>query len=197
MTAPTTPPVTTAAPIAVAESEGHHYFVMEFVDGVPITKFCDEHHLAMAARLELLYLDTSALVKLVQREPESEAAGGSAAWTLDGGARLKQIDQHVPGDISAAAFWLVAAAIHPDSELTLRDVGVNPTRIAVISILGRMHARIAGDVFHSTRVLGGELTCDLSVASSDLEATDITPEEVAAARQIASSGCHSLHSQAA
>jgi len=117
----------------------------------------------------------------VRREPESETAGGSAAWTLDGGARLKQIDQHVPGDISAAAFWLVAGAIHPDAELNLRGVGVNPTRIAVISILGRMHARIGGDVFHSTRVLGGEPTCDLSVATSELEATDITPEEVAAA----------------
>ena len=49
-------------------------------------------------------------------------------------------DELVPGDPSAAAFWLVAGAIHPAAELRLHDVGVNPTRRAVIDLLRRMGA---------------------------------------------------------
>ena len=55
---------------------------------------------------------------------------------------MQAIEQRVPGDVSAAAFWLVAGAIHPDAELTLHDVGVNPTRRAVIDILRAMGADI-------------------------------------------------------
>ena len=55
---------------------------------------------------------------------------------------MRAIEERVPGDVSAAAFWLVAGAIHPDAELTLRDVGVNPTRRAVIDILRAMGADI-------------------------------------------------------
>ena len=55
---------------------------------------------------------------------------------------MQAVDERVPGDVSAAAFWLVAGSIHPDAELTLRDVGVNPTRRAVIDLLRRMGADI-------------------------------------------------------
>ena len=55
---------------------------------------------------------------------------------------MRAVDERVPGDVSAAAFWLVAGAIHPDAELTLRDVGVNPTRRAVIDLLRSMGADI-------------------------------------------------------
>ena len=55
---------------------------------------------------------------------------------------MQAVDERVPGDVSAAAFWLVAGAIHPDAELTLRGVGVNPTRRAVIDILRSMGADI-------------------------------------------------------
>ena len=57
------------------------------------------------------------------------------------GRRCAQ-SERVPGDVSAAAFWLVAGAIHPDAELTLHDVGVNPTRRAIIDILRSMGADI-------------------------------------------------------
>src|SRR5688572_14799895 len=67
---------------------------------------------------------------------------GGVAWTVEGGAAVRAIDQRVPGDVSAAAFWLVAGSIHPDAELTLRDVGVNPTRRAVIDLLRAMGAEI-------------------------------------------------------
>jgi 3-phosphoshikimate 1-carboxyvinyltransferase len=104
------------------------------------------------------------------------------AWTLEGGTRVEAIDQVVPADVSAAAFWLVAGAIHPDAELTLHDVGINPTRRAIIDLLRSMGAEIderppgAGgdpDV--------GELIADLTVRSSDLRAIDLGPADVAAA----------------
>ena len=118
----------------------------------------------------------------VRREPAESSGGGSVAWTLEGGARLRPLDERVPVDPSAAAFWLVAGAIHPDAELMLRGVGVNPTRRAAIDFLVRMGARIqetslgdapAGDV--------GEPLADLTVRSSELAAIDLGPEEVAAA----------------
>jgi 3-phosphoshikimate 1-carboxyvinyltransferase len=108
------------------------------------------------------------------------------AVSLEGGTTVQAIDQHVPADVSAAAFWLVAGSIHPDAELTLRDVGVNPTRRAVIDILRAMGADIeerpggppggpAGDP------AVGEPIADLVVRSADLRAVDLGPADVASA----------------
>jgi 3-phosphoshikimate 1-carboxyvinyltransferase len=122
----------------------------------------------------------------IQREDD----GGRVAWTVQGGVAVRAIDQHVPGDVSAAAFWLVAGAIHPDAELTLRDVGVNPTRRAVIDILRAMGAdieeRIVDDASSSAIASGaddgvGEPLADLVVRSSELRGIDLGPADVAAA----------------
>lgn len=51
-------------------------------------------------------------------------------------------DIDVPGDISSAAFWLAAAALHPDAELRIRDVGLNPSRLAIVEVLREMGADI-------------------------------------------------------
>jgi 3-phosphoshikimate 1-carboxyvinyltransferase len=121
----------------------------------------------------------------VGREPAASSGGAPVAWTVEGGVRLRPLDERVPADVSAAAFWLVAGAIHPDAELTLRSVGVNPTRRAAIDILVRMGAQI-----EERPVLGaagplepeaGEPLADLTVRSSELHAIDIGPAEVAAA----------------
>ncbi|MGA3057865.1 MAG: 3-phosphoshikimate 1-carboxyvinyltransferase [Candidatus Limnocylindrales bacterium] len=127
----------------------------------------------------------------VRREPATSSGGGPVAWTLDGGARLRPLDERVPADPSAAAFWLVAGAIHPDANLTLRAVGVNPTRRAAIDILIRMGARIAETAVSGTATAGGaaaagpddagEPLADLAVQSSELRAVDLGPAEVAAA----------------
>ena len=69
-------------------------------------------------------------------------ARGGGGDQLEGGRTMQAIDERVPGDVSAAAFWLVAAAIHPDADLVLRGVGVNPTRRAVIDLLRAMGADI-------------------------------------------------------
>ena len=94
---------------------------------------------------------------------------------------MQAIDQRVPGDMSAAAFWLVAAAIHPDAELTLRDVGVNPTRRAILDLLIRMGADLDERPHAGPDDGIGEPLADVTVRSSDLRAIDLGPAEVAAA----------------
>ena len=108
--------------------------------------------------------------------------GEGVALTVEGGTAVQAIDQHVPADISAAAFWLVAATIHPDAELTLRDVGVNPTRRAIIDLLRSMGADIdERPTSASSGADEGEPTADLVARSSDLAAIDLSPADVAAA----------------
>ena len=61
---------------------------------------------------------------------------------LAGGQHVAPLDEQVTGDVSSAVFWLVAGACHPDAELTLEGVGVNPTRRRAIDLLLAMGARI-------------------------------------------------------
>ena len=112
----------------------------------------------------------------------TDAPDGSVAWTVQGGMTVHALSERVPGDVSAAAFWLVAAAIHPDAELILRDVGVNPSRRAVIDILRSMGADIEERPHGDGPDAGiGEPLADLVVRSSSLRAVDLGPADVAAA----------------
>jgi 3-phosphoshikimate 1-carboxyvinyltransferase len=120
----------------------------------------------------------------VDRHDEAGAAGGPVAWSIEGGRDVRAIDETVPADISAAAFWLVAGAAHPDAELVLPGVGVNPTRRGVIDLLRAMGAEI--DEIPTDRAGAaddgaGEPTADLRVRSSALSAIDLSPADVAAA----------------
>lgn len=74
----------------------------------------------------------------------------------------------VPGDISSAAFWLVAASIIPGSELTLRNVGVNPTRTGILDVLIDMGADIT---LINKRFSGKEPVADIVVKSAALHGT--------------------------
>jgi 3-phosphoshikimate 1-carboxyvinyltransferase len=116
--------------------------------------------------------------------------GGGVAWSVEGGRAVQAIDQRVPGDVSAAAFWLVAGSIHPDAELTLREVGVNPTRRAIIDLLRAMGADIderpadgvpPGPGDDDGDAGAGEPMADLVVRSANLRAIDLGPADVAAA----------------
>lgn len=120
-------------------------------------------------------------VTVTRTDAEPSAGRGEVAWSVVGGVPVRAIDEAVPGDISAAAFWLVAAAIHPDAELTLTGVGVNPTRRGVIEILRRMGARIDERPMRPGDDGVGEPIADLTASSSDLEAIDLGPADVAAA----------------
>jgi 3-phosphoshikimate 1-carboxyvinyltransferase len=116
---------------------------------------------------------------------EAEGRQGAVAIIVEGGRAMTAIDERVPGDVSAAAFWLVAGAIHPDADLTVRGVGVNPTRRAVIDILRSMGADITETSIDGattgTDDGAGEPLADLRVRSSSLRGVDLAPADVAAA----------------
>jgi 3-phosphoshikimate 1-carboxyvinyltransferase len=111
----------------------------------------------------------------------TEADGTGVAVSLEGGSTVEALAERVPGDISAAAFWLVAGSLHPDAELTLREVGVNPTRRAVVDILGAMGASIEERPAALAGNDAGEPIADLVVRSAELRAIDLGPADVAAA----------------
>lgn len=94
---------------------------------------------------------------------------------LEGGGKLTACHIDVPADISSAAFFLVGAAISPGSDLTLRHVGMNPTRDGVINILRMMGADI--EVMHEKEV-GGEPVADLRIRSSRLQGIRIPEDQV-------------------
>jgi len=79
----------------------------------------------------------------------------------------------MPGDFSAAAFFLVAATIAPGSALVIRDVGVNPARTGLLDVLLSMGARIEQ---RNERAWGSEPVADLYVESSELRGTAVGPQ---------------------
>ncbi|ASC73977.1 3-phosphoshikimate 1-carboxyvinyltransferase [Halomicronema hongdechloris C2206] len=87
--------------------------------------------------------------------------------TVYGPAQLTGQTVIVPGDISSAAFWLVAAAITPGSELIIENVGVNPTRTGILEALQAMQADIT---LENQRLVTGEPVADLRVRHSQLQA---------------------------
>ncbi|GBO51625.1 5-Enolpyruvylshikimate-3-phosphate synthase [Pseudanabaena sp. lw0831] len=89
---------------------------------------------------------------------------------VKGGAKLVGQAVIVPGDISSAAFWLVAASIVPNSDLVVENVGVNPTRTGILEILTEMGADIT---YENQREVTGEPVADLRVRSSSLKACRI------------------------
>ena len=112
---------------------------------------------------------------------ETRTDDGHHEVRLTGPARVAAIDETVPADPSGAAFWLVAAAIHPDAELRLEAVSTNPTRRAIIDVLRRMGADIEEHDRPTTGGADGEPLADLVVRSSRLRAIDLEPADVAAA----------------
>ena len=89
--------------------------------------------------------------------------------TLEPPEDLYAVDIRVPGDISSAAFFLVAGAIVEGSELTIRNVGVNPTRTGILDVLHEMGADISISNFHDD----AEPVCDLTVKHSMLRGVEI------------------------
>jgi 3-phosphoshikimate 1-carboxyvinyltransferase len=100
-------------------------------------------------------------------------AGTSVA--VQGGQRLIGGVRRVPGDISSAAFWFVAAAALPDSEVTVENVGLNPTRTGILRVLERFGAgvRITPGPDHGDEPYGV-----VTVRHQALRAIEILPEEV-------------------
>ena len=108
------------------------------------------------------------------------AFGGHAAVdglrvSVAGGQRLQGQTLVVPGDFSSAAFWLVAAAALPGSRIDIEDVGLNPTRTALLGVLERFGARVRVEV---TATAAGEPRGSVTVEGDRTGSLDIAPEEV-------------------
>jgi 3-phosphoshikimate 1-carboxyvinyltransferase len=86
---------------------------------------------------------------------------------------LSAVDTEVPGDVSAAAFWLVAAAVHPEAEIHLPAVGLNPTRTGLLDVLSMMGADL--DVGEQ-RIVGEEPVADIVISSSRLDGVEVGGE---------------------
>ena len=94
---------------------------------------------------------------------------------LDGGGRLMGTSIDIPADVSSAAFLLVGASIAPGSDVLLKHVGMNPTRVGVLNILTLMGADIS---VLNPREIGGEPVADLQVRYAPLHGIDIPEDEV-------------------
>jgi 3-phosphoshikimate 1-carboxyvinyltransferase len=97
------------------------------------------------------------------------------AVAVEGGSRLSAARVEAPGDPSSAAFWAVAASLAPGSELVIRGIMANPTRIGFLNVLERMGADIR---LEKSAERAGEECVDLVVRSARLRATDIPATEV-------------------
>jgi 3-phosphoshikimate 1-carboxyvinyltransferase len=120
-------PIEYSLPVASAQVKSALLFAALQADGVSVIKETvpTRNH-------------TETMIKKFGGEIRSERG----VITLKGGQELKGVEVHVPGDISSAAFFLAAAAIVPESRVTLPSVGLNPTRTGIIEVLERMGADI-------------------------------------------------------
>ncbi len=100
----------------------------------------------------------------IQVDPETKSVTVTGYPTLRGQAVI------VPGDISSAAFWLVAGSIVPHAELLITNVGINPTRTGILEALDLMGANIVAE---NRREVAGEPVADLRVKYSQLKACEI------------------------
>ena len=95
--------------------------------------------------------------------------------SLMGGGELNACDIEVPSDISSAAFFIVAASIAKEADITLSAVNINPTRTGILDILALMGANIT---LTDERVVAGELVADIRVCSAELRGINIPQELV-------------------
>jgi 3-phosphoshikimate 1-carboxyvinyltransferase len=95
--------------------------------------------------------------------------------TLDPSPTLSPLALHIPGDLSSAAFPLVAAALLPGSEVTIERVGVNPTRTGLLDVLRAMGA---GVTVEDEREQGGEPVADVTMRASDLAGAEVSGHTV-------------------
>jgi 3-phosphoshikimate 1-carboxyvinyltransferase len=102
----------------------------------------------------------------------SAAAGVGHTVALAGPAKLRGREVLVPADFSSAAFFIVAACLAARDGLVIENVGINPTRIGLLTILREMGARIE---LRNERTLGAEPVADLLVLQSELHGIEVDP----------------------
>jgi 3-phosphoshikimate 1-carboxyvinyltransferase len=105
-----------------------------------------------------------------------EQDGEDSIISIHGEAELAPQDIIVPGDPSSAAFPVVAALLVPGSEVTIRNVGLNPTRAGLYELLKAMGADLS---YIDQRMVGGEPVADIVARSSSLSGTEPDPANAA------------------
>lgn len=154
-----------------------------------------DYHLKVASAqvksaLILAALQADGISILVEKQPtrnhtgkmlrafgaEIETESDDVTITVYPEPHMKGITLNVPGDMSSAAFFMVAASLVPGSKVTLRNVGMNDTRTGLYSILKRMGGRISLSNEQST----GEPTADLTVEAAELKPIEIGADEIPA-----------------
>jgi 3-phosphoshikimate 1-carboxyvinyltransferase len=96
--------------------------------------------------------------------------------SIRGGTELHGLEITVPGDFSSAAFFIVGASLLRHSELIVREVGINPTRIGLLNVLKEMGAQIE---ISNSRIVSGEPVADIYCrGGSELRAVQITREKI-------------------
>jgi 3-phosphoshikimate 1-carboxyvinyltransferase len=128
---------------------------------------------AAQTRVDQAAAEMSATPTGATMKSEASPTGAQAAHiSLAGPARLVARDCILPGDISSAAFFLVAAALLPDSDLTIRDVGLNPTRAQILITLNALGADVRVE---AARAQTNEPVGDVRVRGRD-QLAPVTPE---------------------
>jgi len=94
---------------------------------------------------------------------------------IKGGTELRSADIFIPGDISSAAYFIAAANILRDSQIIIKQVGVNPTRTGIIEILKKMGAKI--DILNY-QIKSNEPQADLKIEYSKLKGVEIKKKNV-------------------
>lgn len=100
----------------------------------------------------------------------ASADDGTAAVTILPADELSAQEISVPGDISSAAYFLAAGLIAPNSEITIKNVGINPTRDGILKVFMDMGGKIK---LENKRISGGEQTADITVCTSSLHGIKI------------------------
>lgn len=95
--------------------------------------------------------------------------------SIEGGQTLTATDIFVPGDISSAAFFLVAGSIVPNSRIVLKNVGLNKTRTGIIDVLKLMGANLE---INEVDAKGGEPYGDLTISTSSLKGIEISGDMI-------------------
>jgi 3-phosphoshikimate 1-carboxyvinyltransferase len=130
---------------------------------------------------------TERMLKQMGASLESQ---GNSISLLPLSSPLTPINLRIPGDVSSAAYFLVAAAIHPNARIVIRNCGINPTRTGIIDILLAMGARLRID---NKRLETGEPLADIVVESSELKGIevggDIIPRLIDEIPVLAVAGC--------
>jgi 3-phosphoshikimate 1-carboxyvinyltransferase len=130
---------------------------------------------------------TERMLKLMGASLEIQ---GNSISVMPLSSPLGSIDLRIPGDISSAAYFLVAGAIHQNARIMIRDSGINPTRTGIIDILLAMGAKLK---ITNTRLENSEPLADIMIESSELKGIeiggDIIPRLIDEIPVLAVAGC--------